>query len=163
MNIFVTVGMGRWPFDRLLEAVGPLCGSHDLVAQIGPSDIQFPCRTFRFLPFWQTLNYMERADLVITHAGNSVRLVQRLGKVPIAMARDPKRGEMANSHQVDFLRYEERLGRVIPLWSAAQLPSLIETHSERQARILAQRPLPQAANGTDVAALLNSLAKKWVR
>ena len=33
----MTVGMGPWPFDRLLEAVRPLCDSADVFAQTGAS------------------------------------------------------------------------------------------------------------------------------
>ena len=56
------------------------------------------------------------------------RLVQRAGKVPIAVARRAARGEMGNDHQVAFLRREATgargggLGRR-PSWSHAVEPS----------------------------------------
>jgi len=163
MDIFVTVGMGRWPFDRLLQAVRPLCASHNLVVQSGTSNVTLPCCTYRFLPFQDFILQIEKADIVITHAGNTVRLVQRKGKVPIAMARQASKGEMANDHQVDYLRYEEQQGWVVPLWDVANLPRLVETHLATQARILAARPLAQSVPGEVVAAILNRLCEKWIR
>ena len=163
MDIFVTVGMNRWPFDRLLEAVRPLCASHNLVVQSGTSNVKLPCSTYRFLPFQDFLDQIEKADIVITHAGSTVRVVQRKGKVPIAMARQASRGEMANDHQVDYLRYEEQQGWVVPLWEAADLPRLVETHLTTQARIMASRPLSQKVSSEVVAAILNRLCEKWIR
>src|SRR5271170_7337671 len=115
MNIFVTVGMSRWPFDRLLNALLPLCDSHHVFAQVGVSEVKLPCSTSPFLPQLDLLSRMEKADIVITHAGNTVRLVQRMQKVPITMAREHARGEMADDHQVKYLRYEQDHGRVVAL------------------------------------------------
>jgi UDP-N-acetylglucosamine transferase subunit ALG13 len=163
MDIFVTVGMSRWPFDRLLKAIGPLCESHNIFAQIGVSDIKLPCSTCRFIPFPDFLDHIEKADIVITHAGNTVRLVQRRLKVPIAMAREGVRGEMANDHQVKYLRYEEQNGRVIALWDGADLPKLVENHRETQFRMLATRPLVPKVSGKLVADILNRLCAQWIK
>jgi UDP-N-acetylglucosamine transferase subunit ALG13 len=163
MDIFVTVGMGRWPFDRLLKAVVPLCRSHTVVVQRGPSKVEVPSRTYDFLPFQEFLNYIERAQVVITHAGNTVRLVQRKGKVPIAMAREARWGEMADDHQVEYLRYEEEHGRVVGLWEVTDLPRLVENHPAAEALTLKTRSLPEKMSGEVLAATLNSLCAKWVK
>jgi UDP-N-acetylglucosamine transferase subunit ALG13 len=115
------------------------------------------------MSFHDILDQIDKADIVITHGGNTVRLVQRKGKVPIAMAREASKGEMPNDHQVDYLRYEEQHGWVVPLWNAADLPTLVETHLATQARILATRPPPQKVSGEIIAAILNRLCEKWVR
>jgi UDP-N-acetylglucosamine transferase subunit ALG13 len=162
MDIFVSVGMSRWPFDRLLEAVRPLCRSHNLIVQRGISDLELPCPTYRFIPFSDVLAQIEKATIVITHAGNTVRLVQRQQKVPIVMAREAARGEMANDHQVQYLRNEEQYGRVVGLWDGADLPQLVETHIQTQNQMLASRPLPQSISGEYVAGILNHLCEKWV-
>jgi UDP-N-acetylglucosamine transferase subunit ALG13 len=163
MNIFVTVGMSSWPFDRLLEAVRPLCDSHAVIAQTGPSKVRLPCRTYNFLPFQSFLNEIGKAEIVITHAGNTVRLVQRKGKVPIAMARRAAEGEMPNDHQVRYLQWEQQHGRVVALWDPKDLAKLVEAHLENQARIMATRALPEHIPGFTLANKLNELCEKWVR
>jgi UDP-N-acetylglucosamine transferase subunit ALG13 len=163
MNIFVTVGMSLWPFDRLLEAVRPLCGSHSVIVQVGPSKVKLPCHTVSFLPFQDFLNEVERAEIVITHAGNTVRVVQRKGKVPIAMARRAAEGEMPNDHQVRYLQWEQQHGRVVALWDPKDLSKLVEVHLENQVHIMATRALPERVPGPALAGLLNELCEKWVR
>lgn len=113
MRVFVTVGMGPWPFDRLVSAVGPVCERHDVFVQTGTSSVVPPCRWERYLSWTETQRHLQSADVVVTHAGNTVRLVQSLGKVPIAVAREAARGEMRNDHQVDYLAAEERAGRAV--------------------------------------------------
>ena len=66
----------------------------------------------RFLGPGETLRRITEADVVITHGGNTVRLAQRAGKVPIAVAREAARGEMRNDHQVTYLAEERAGGRV---------------------------------------------------
>ncbi|MEO5899292.1 MAG: hypothetical protein ABIR68_04065 [Ilumatobacteraceae bacterium] len=141
MNIFVTVGMGRWPFDRLVAAVDQLCPAHAVVAQIGTSRVRPGCPHDEFLSFPDFAARLRWADAVITHAGNTVRLVQRTGRVPIAVARERSRGEMGNDHQVHFLRQEQRLGRVVGLWDVERLAATVAGHAEAQARLLVERPL----------------------
>lgn len=107
--------MGPWPFDRLLEAVRPLCADHSVTVQSGTSEVRLPCRQVPFLSYEEEIKSLEDADVVITHAGNTVRLVQRLNKLPIAVAREQARGEMRNDHQVRFAQEEHRLGRAVSL------------------------------------------------
>ena len=49
LSVFVTVGMGRWPFDRLLHAVEPLCAAHEVFVQRGTSTVALPCPSVAFL------------------------------------------------------------------------------------------------------------------
>ena len=42
-RIVVTVGMGRWPFDRLVTAAGRLAADHDVFVQTGTSSVRLPC------------------------------------------------------------------------------------------------------------------------
>ncbi len=157
MRIFVTVGMSRFPFDRLLRAVAPLCARHAVVAQVGVSRVSLPCECVPFLPHVELLECSARADVVVCHAGNVVRLLQRRGKVPIAVARTASLGEAANDHQVEFLRYESTVGPVIPAWNLARLADLVDSHAEAEARLLLERPLPPPADGRIVARLLDEV------
>ncbi|WP_431933469.1 hypothetical protein [Micromonospora sp. RP3T] len=162
-RVLVTVGMGPWPFDRLIHGVAPLCAAHEVFVQTGTSTVTPPCPHEAFLPLDDLRERLAAADVVITHAGNTVRLVQRLGRVPVAVAREAARGEMGNDHQVAYLRDEERSGRVIAVWDAADLPAVVAAHPERQRRLLAERPLPGAVDGTRLAATLDALCARLVR
>lgn len=159
MNILVTVGMSAWPFDRLIRAIVPLCAEHDVFAQTGTSKIVPPCPHAPFVPYAEMTERIRAADVVITHAGNTVRLVQRAGKVPIAVARTA-RGEMANNHQVEYLYREAGEGRVIAQWDLDFLPQAVAGHRAVEARLIAQRKLVEPAPAARVAALLDS---EWDR
>lgn len=156
MNIFVTVGMGPWPFDRLLRAIIPLCEGHDVFAQSGTSKLVLPCRSQPYLPYAELVGHIAGADVVITHAGNTVRLVQRSGKVPIAMARRAPH-EMANDHQVEYLQHAQRHDRVVALWDGAALPDLVAQYPQSAAALCASRPLSMPADAQQVADLLDRL------
>jgi SAM-dependent methyltransferase/UDP-N-acetylglucosamine transferase subunit ALG13 len=137
-SVFVTVGMGPWPFDRLIRAVAPVCTEHDVFVQTGTSSVAPPCPYQRFLGPAETLRRIRDADVVVTHGGNTVRLAQRAGKVPVAVAREAARGEMRNDHQVAYLAGERANGRVRVL--AGDEPALaaaVADHPAVQDRMLA--------------------------
>jgi SAM-dependent methyltransferase/UDP-N-acetylglucosamine transferase subunit ALG13 len=157
MDIVVTVGMGSWPFDRLLKAIAPLCRDHRVFAQTGTSRLTPPCDHRPFVPYPQLLERIQAPDVVVTHAGNTVRLVQRLGKLPVVVARRAGLGEMANDHQVEYLRHEERHGRVIAVWDVDQLPDVVGVHGHAEARLAAEPPLGPPADAAVVADRLDEL------
>jgi hypothetical protein len=146
--VVVTVGMGRWPFDRLVAAAGVLAaGDHDVFVQTGTSTVDPGCPSAPYVSPSELTERMAAADVVVTHAGNTVRTVQRLGKVPICVAREAVLGEMGNDHQVHYLRTEERTGRAIGVWGdLAGLPAAVSDHAARQAELIATRPLPGPAD-----------------
>jgi SAM-dependent methyltransferase/UDP-N-acetylglucosamine transferase subunit ALG13 len=158
MDIVVTVGMSPWPFDRLLAAIAPLCRNHQVFAQTGVSHLTPPCDHQPFVTYPQLLERIRAADVVVTHAGNTVRLVQRLGKVPIVVARTAALGEMANDHQVEYLRHEEQHGRVVAVWDVDRLPDVVNVHTHAEARLVAERSLDPP---TDAAAVADTLDKLW--
>ncbi len=158
MDVLVTVGMSNRPFDRLLSAVLPLCARHRVFAQTGTSTVRLPCPQAPFVPYPDLLERIHAADVVITHAGNTVRLVQRAGKVPIAVARTAAAGEMSNDHQVEFLRHEEQIGPVVAVWNPSEeIAAAVEAHPAAERRLLETRPLPECVDGEDVAHVLDSL------
>lgn len=159
-RILVTVGMGPWPFDRLIGALAPLCESHKVFAQTGTSPVRPPCPHSPFISFDDLESRIKTADVVITHAGNTVRLVQRAHKVPIAVAREAARGEMANDHQVAYLRMEERTGPVMAVWDAAELPAAVSAHEAEQERLLRERPVPPPATPDHIIETLDSLCAR---
>lgn len=163
MDVVVTVGMGPWPFDRLLEAVVPLCSDHRVFAQTGASRVVPPCEHAPYVPYPELLHRLEAADVVVTHAGNTVRLVQRLGKIPVVVARTSARGEMANDHQVQYLRDEQRRGLVVAVWDVDRLPEAVRAHPDVQPRLAARLPLAPPADGAAVADRLDELWRELLR
>ena len=89
--------------------------------------------------------------------------MQRLGAVPIVVARERARGEMVNDHQVDYLRAEERAGRVIALWDVRGLVAAVAGHRGAAARLLAERPLPPPVSDDRLVAVLDDLCGRLVR
>ena len=146
-TVVVTVGMGRWPFDRLVSAVGRLAGDHDVFVQTGTSSVQPPCPWERYIAPSELDRRTTEADVVITHAGNTVRTVQRAGLVPVCVAREAARGEMGNDHQVQYLLAEQDTGRAIGVWGdvdalADRLAAVVESHAALAEALIASRPLP---------------------
>lgn len=160
MNILVTVGMGPWPFDRLLTAVRPLCTDFEVFAQVGPSSVELPFAHADYLPYDALVQRMKSADVIITHAGNTVRLAQRMGKLPVAVARQASLGEMANDHQVDYLRDEEAQGRVLAVWDVARLADAVRDQVP-QGFDMTESALPPVADESEVADKLDALCRRW--
>jgi SAM-dependent methyltransferase len=98
----------------------------------------------------------------VTHAGNTVRLVQRLGKIPVAVARRSDLGEMANDHQVEYLKSEEREGRVTAVWEVDRLADAVRDHV-RHGLGGPKLALPPPADGAQVANLLDELWERLER
>jgi len=145
MDVLVTVGMSPWRFDRLVSAAALLAGEHAVFVQTGTAAVEPACPSAPYLPYQALLERITAADVVVTHAGNTVRLVQRAGKVPIAVAREAARREMSNDHQVEFLLREQAVGRVVPVWDVARLPAAVREHPARERELLGTRPLSPIA------------------
>ena len=159
-RLLVTVGLGSWPFDRLVAAVAPLCAYHDVFVQTGASSVTPPCPHARRVPLDEMQRRLEDADVVITHAGSTVRLVQRLGRVPIAVARQRSLGEIGSDRQERYLRDEEKTGRVRAVWDVGSLPATVADHAVVAARLLETRPLPPAASADHLIETLDAVARR---
>lgn len=162
-RILVTVGMAPWPFDRLVAAVEPLCAYHDVFVQTGPSAVAPACPHAAYVPLDEMRRRLDDADLVITHAGSTVRLVQRLGRVPLAVARRRALGEAAHDRQERFLRAEERSGRVHAVWDVGALPEAVAGHASVSARLLESRPMPPAVSADHVITVLDEVCGRLLR
>jgi len=158
--LLVTVGMGSRPFDRLVSAVAPLCAYHDVFVQTGTSSVVPPCPHERYVSLAEMRQRLSEADIVITHAGATVRLVQRLGRVPIAVARRRSLGETDTGEQEHFLRLEERTGRVHAVWNVATLPAAVAGHGARAAELLETRAVPPVAEPAELIVQLDQIAAR---
>ncbi|OFV92773.1 MAG: hypothetical protein A3H95_14475 [Acidobacteria bacterium RIFCSPLOWO2_02_FULL_64_15] len=162
MEVLVTVGMSPFPFDRLVRAVAPLCGEHRVFVQTGASRFVPPCDHAPYVAFDELHTRIASADVVIAHAGNIVRIVQRLGKVPIVVARQAALGEMVNDHQVEFLRHEAATGLAVPVWDVDGLTTAVSSHVETSAHLLSERPLQAAIAADRVVSVFNTLCRRLV-
>lgn len=160
-TVVVTVGMGRWPFDRLVVAVDQLVDRHQVFVQTGTSTLRPRCEHQAWVPPEELHRRMLAADVVVTHAGNTVRWLQRRGKVPVAVARTAALGEMANDHQVRYLRDEQDRGPVLAVWDVAELGRIVDHHAELAAEV-AGRPVPEPVDPAALVGQLDGLARRSV-
>lgn len=154
-RVVVTVGMGRWPFDRLVAAASRLATDHrhDVFVQTGASSIEPCCEHAPFVAPSELTARMAAADVVVTHAGNSVRLVQRMGRVPIAVGRRADCGEMGNDHQLRYVAAEAAGGRLVAVGDpATELAAAVAGHAAAEARLLVERSAPPCPPEPDTLA-----------
>lgn len=107
--ILVCVGASEYKMDRLLIAVDELCDEgvikgNEIVAQIGYTD--YKPRNYKYFNLIgrdEFQDYMEQADLIITHAGTgSVIPPLKLGKKVVVFPRLEKYKEHLDDHQLEL-------------------------------------------------------------
>jgi len=107
--ILVCVGASEYGFDRLLKYVDELCESgvivgQEVVAQAGSAKYKPKhYRSFELIGRVEFQNYVEEADVIITHAGTgSVIPPLKLGKKVIVFPRRAQYGEHIDDHQMEL-------------------------------------------------------------
>lgn len=103
--IFITVG-SQLPFDRMIQAVdeiAPLFPGKEFVAQVFGMTYQAKnIKTLEFISPTEFNDYVQQAELVISHAGTGTILsVGEMQKPLIVFPRLGKLKETRNNHQVD--------------------------------------------------------------
>ncbi len=110
MNIFVTVGFESFPFNRLLQAIDKGVRekliSAPLLVQTGHSSYKPRCcPAKRFLSFDEIIDYLKKAEIIVTHAGVGTTLLAiSLGKIPILFPRQARYHEHVDDHQMEYAR-----------------------------------------------------------
>lgn len=106
--IFVTVGTHEQPFNRLIQEVDHLVETgvikEEVFIQTGYSTYEPKfCQCYRLISFDQMSEFMQKADIIITHGGPATFMSAIAnGKKPIVVPRQEKFGEHVNDHQIDF-------------------------------------------------------------
>jgi len=107
--ILVCVGASEYKFDRLLKMIDELCDENvfegkEVIAQIGNTDyIPRNYKSFSLIGRDQFQEYMEKSELIITHAGTgSVIPPLKLGKKVIVVPRLKKFQEHLDDHQLEL-------------------------------------------------------------
>lgn len=109
MDILITVGASEYGLDRLLRIIDELCdekildGTH-IIAQKGASKyVSRNFQSFELIAREKFQTYMERADLIIAHAGTgSVIPPLKMRKKIIVFPRRECFGEHLDDHQLEL-------------------------------------------------------------
>ena len=104
--ILVTLGTQSQKFYRLLDAVEKLNTKEKIIVQAGGSaDYKSDkMEIFDFISYDQMQEYIDKADLIITHGGTgSIIMPLQKNKKIIACARLEKYGEHVNDHQKEIV------------------------------------------------------------
>ncbi|WP_146070532.1 glycosyltransferase [Arthrobacter sp. 08Y14] len=136
LKIFVTLGTIRpYRFDRAVDAIVKQFGEHDIVWQLGVTNRgDLPGYATAMMDAFQFDSQVERADVVITHAGvGSAMRIMDLGKTPIMVTRSKDHGEHVDNHQNQITRELTRRGLAFEMNLMGPNPGLLEAS-------MAQRP-----------------------
>jgi len=106
--IFVTVGNDFRSFDRLLKKVDEIALSipSEIVMQTGYSKYHPKnVKQFDFVSMNESVEYIQRSDLVGSHAGiGKVILCKEYGVPILIIPRRKKNGEHMNDHQLEIAK-----------------------------------------------------------
>lgn len=147
MSTFVSVGNARQHFPRLLDAVKDLVGilPKPIVVQHGHTPFGgTDMTTFGFVGMEEFLEQMQKAQILILHAGvGAVLQAIECGRVPIVMPRRRAFGEHVDDHQVDFASRMEQTGLVVVADTAEQLGTAVHRALNHPVEAVTRRGEPQ--------------------
>jgi len=117
--IYVTLGTQACDFSRFLRMIEELVNkcniTERIIAQTGYTKYTSKyIECFDFVPEDKYQEYIESADVVITHAGTGALFSAiNKGKKVIAVARLSSYGEMINDHQIEIVRKLSEEGYIL--------------------------------------------------
>ncbi len=117
--IFVTVGTQDKPFVRLIQAVEDAVKSgkitDEVIVQAGNTEYESEVlNILNYVPFDKFNEYIEKADIIITHGGvGSILNALKLKKKIIAVPRLKKYGEHINDHQLQVIQKMTQDGYIL--------------------------------------------------
>ena len=115
--ILVTLGTQKEPFTRLLDYIENSKIKDKIIVQAGHTKYNSKkMEIFDFIPYDKMDEYINEADLIITHSGTgSVLTPLKRGKKIIVCARLSKYDEHVDDHQVELLEVFKEEGYVLEL------------------------------------------------
>ncbi len=135
--IFVTVGSQKFQFNRLLKKIDELIESGDIkeevFAQIGVSDYIPKNYTYKdFVTQDEFKEYMDKADLIITHAGTgAIVTALKKNKKVIAIPRLSEYGEHVDDHQIQLIDEFKEMNFIEPVYQIDELKLAIKNVREK--------------------------------
>lgn len=136
--IFVTCGSSPIHFERMMHALEAL-PADQLIVQHGPTPPP-PCATaYDFLPFGGIVELMQKADLVVSHAGvGSIMCALQAGHVPIVFPRLERHGETVDDHQAELAVALAARGTVLVATTPEELRTAVASAPTRGNRRVLQ-------------------------
>ena len=126
--IFVTVGTAR-DFSRLIKKIDEIAKdlNYEIIVQRGNTEYKPKnCKSFTFISRDNFLNYVKKADIIITHGGaGSIIDSLKYNKPTIVVPRRKMFNEHRNDHQVDITKELEGGGRVLACYNINNLKKKI--------------------------------------
>ena len=127
--IFCTVGLERFPFNRLVKEVDRIAAaiSEEVFIQLGNTDyIPKNCAWERFVSFRKMQNLIQKSRIVLAHAGAGTFLLCRsLDRIPILAPRTKSLNEHVSDHQLEFCRKLELMNKAVVVYDFKTLMSKI--------------------------------------
>jgi UDP-N-acetylglucosamine transferase subunit ALG13 len=113
--IFVMVGTHNLGFERLIKKMDKIAGREEVVMQIGTTAyVPSNAKNFAFTGIKSMYDYIEEADVVVTHGGiGCVTDALAYGKPLVIVPRLKKHNEHTNDHQLDLAEEIAKEGRAV--------------------------------------------------
>lgn len=138
--IFVTVGLHKQGFDRLVKWADEIAGrtNENVFVQLGHTKyLPKYAKFFQFKAYQEIKELFRTANIVVTHGGvGSIMTALIYGKPVVAVPRLRRYGEAANDHQIDILNIFSKLGLVIEASSIGELEEAIRAINEGTAKLI---------------------------
>lgn len=126
--ILVTLGTQKEQFTRLLDYIEKSKIKDKIIVQAGHTKYKSKkMEIIDFIPYEKMDQYIDEADIVITHSGTgSVLMPLKKGKKVIVCARLSKYEEHVDDHQVELLEVFKEEGYVLELSEENNLDEIID-------------------------------------
>lgn len=130
--ILVTLGTQKQSFSRLLEYIEKSHIEDEIIVQAGYTKFESEkMKIFDFVSYDEMEKYVNRCDLVITHAGTgSIVGPLKKDKKVIACARLQKYGEHVDDHQLQLVEVFKEAGYILELNENNKLDDLYKNINE---------------------------------
>lgn len=136
--IFVILGTQDKKFPRLLEAVQKaidkkkISKKEKIIVQAGSTKFESnDMQIIDYMPVEQFEEYIEKADIIICHAGvGTILTALEKGKKVIAAARLKEYGEHVNDHQLQILENFSKKGYIVALEDFDKIDEAIKQAKE---------------------------------
>lgn len=126
--ILVTLGTQKEQFIRLLDYIEKSNIKDEIIVQAGHTKYKSKkMRIFDFISYEEMNNYIDKADIIITHSGTgSVLMPLKKNKKVIVCARLEKYGEHVDDHQKQLTEIFRDEGYVLELDENNSLDDIIK-------------------------------------
>lgn len=124
--ILITLGTQNQHFKRLLDYVEKSNIKDEIIVQAGATPYKSKkMKIFNYIDYDKMQEYIEKADLIITHAGTgSILTPLKCNKKVIVCARKAELGEHADNHQFELVKIFCDEGYVLKLDENVNLDDL---------------------------------------